>query len=396
MYSKRNPFLLLLSLLCLMGMPGHAQTPVPVDENFRALTQSGSRILGLDYDGKVFVLGEVEPSLVHTINGEFDDTYYALSAVGDTVMVVGSNALMARSGDAGDTWAEVEVRDAGGETIYVFGDLKALAGRAGDVPANNQWIAAGDDGDQGAVFSSNDDGITWSEAVSIGGVEFSGATWSGSVRIVCGMNTFFEGVIYRSENGDNWVAIVPSVPEGDEIPGPLLALAADDAGAVLAVGEGGIILHSTDHGATFQKIEANVSVDLSAVVATGPDSFVVGGDGKSLFQVSGTTFTELRESAGGAPPVEALLFADGEVLLGGSFSAAPRTLPFQLQLEITSFGYRLTISEALSGKAYSLETSTTLQDWEPVGGSAKGGVGDPLQWNEPKDGTRRFWRVTEF
>lgn len=396
MSSNCYSFYLLLSVFCLGILQGHAQTPVPINENFRALTLSGSRIVGLDYGGRVWGSddGGATFSDLNVVLGDTMDIYYALSAVGDTVIAVGTDGLIARSTDRGDQWTQPGNAE---DPQYVFGDFKALSGRAGGNPGLNQWIVAGDDGDHGVVFSSDDDGGDWTKAVRIGGVDFAGATWSGSVRIVCGKDFLYEGVIYRSVDGTNWVSVV--LPLGTL---PLLALAADGNGSVLAVGEGGIILHSSDHGLTFQQISGSVSEDLHAVVAIGEAAFLIGGEGKSLFRAGISELTEtmevevIKEPAGGAPPVETLLATDSEILLGGAFSAGPRNQPFQLQLEVTSIGYRLTVNEALSGKAYSLETSTTLQDWSSVSGSAQGGLDAPLEWNQPKDGTRRFWRVTEF
>jgi hypothetical protein len=157
------------------------------------------------------------------------------------------------------------------------------------------------------------------------------------------------------------------------------------------------MLRSTDHGLSFERIEQfSVSEDLSAVVAAGANKFIIGGDGKSVFEADADVVSVLRSPVGGGPGVEALLIVGGDVLLAGEFASSPRTVPFGLKIEAAENVWHLTISEALSGKVYSLETSATLLSWEAVPNESKAGSDGPLQWTLPAEGARRFWRATEF
>ena len=228
--------------------------------------------------------------------------------------------------------------------------------------------------------------------------DFTGVVWTGSAWLVCGLQaqieegaTDYSGVIYRSLDASTWTLI------GDSFAAPLRALATDGAGQVLVVGESGVILRSTDDGQSFTQIDGGSwSEDLSAVVAAGADSFIIGGDGKSVFESNADVVSVLRPAAGGAPRVEALLVSGGNILLGGEYALSPRTVPFGLELQTLEEFYRLIVDEALSGKVYTLETSATLESWDIVQGSGKAGFNGPLVWTLPADGPRRFWRVSEF
>jgi hypothetical protein len=216
--------------------------------------------------------------------------------------------------------------------------------------------------------------------------------------LVCGLKsqigvgeTDYSGVIYRSLDASTWTLV------SDAFSAPLHALASDGGGTVLAVGEGGIILRSTDDGVSFAPIDGSaISEDLTAVVAAGVNTFAIGGDGKSVFEVNADVVSVLRPAAGGAPQVEALLLVGGNILLSGEFVLSERSVPFDLGLQTIGDWYRLTVDEALSGKVYTLETSATLESWETVPNSSKAGFDGPLNWNLPADGARRFWRVAEF
>ena len=391
MYSFRSTACILASVFCSLMAEGQSSNLLPINDNFRALTQSDTRIFGLDFAGTIWSSdnGGTSFSESYQIVGDFIDTYYTVVALGDTVVAVGTDALMARSGDNGDAWVSVN-------TDYVQGDLSAIAGRAGLTSAENQWVAVGDDLNKGVIFTSQNDGISWARydsGTSFSNLDFSAAVWTGSAWLVCGLKSQPElvGVIYRSLDASSWTLI------SDSFSAPLRAIASDGGGNVLAVGEGGIMLRSTDHGLSFERIdEFSVSEDLSAVVAAGANRFIIGGDGKSVFESNAGALSVLRASAGGAPRVEALLLVGGDILLAGEFSSSSRTVPFSLEFEATGDVCHLTIGEALSGKVYSLETSATLLSWDAVSNTSQAGADGPLTWSLPTDGARRFWRATEF
>jgi photosystem II stability/assembly factor-like uncharacterized protein len=396
MYSFRYSACILASVFCSIMAQGQSSSLLPMDDNFRAVTQSDTRIFGLDFSGGIWSSGNGGASFSerYEIVGDLDDTYYTIYALGATVVTAGTDALMVRSGDNGGAW------DASVNTDYVLGDLKGVAGRA-VTSAENQWVAVGNDGNEGVMFISQNDGLEWARydsGTDFLNFDFTGVVWTGSAWLVCGVktqigagSTDYSGVIYRSLDASSWTLI------GDSFDAPLRALAADEGDNVLVVGESGLILRSTDDGLSFTRIDGgSLSEDLSAVVAAGADSFIIGGDSKSVFESNADVVSVLRPAAGGAPRVEALLLSGGNVLLSGEFALSQRNLPFGLELQTIGVFYRLTVDEALSGKVYTLETSTSLDGWVTVSASSKAGFDAPLSWNIPADGDRRFWRVTEF
>ncbi|MDQ8195163.1 hypothetical protein QEH59_12055 [Coraliomargarita sp. SDUM461004] len=397
MRSFRYLAYFLASACCLVAIEAPSSPLLPIDDNFRALTQNDHRVFGLDYAGTVWSSDDAGDTFdqAYQIAGDSNDTYYTLLALENTVMTVGTDALMARSGNDGSEW------DATVNTNYIQGDLKALAARAGTTTVENQWIAVGHDGDQGVVFRSLNDGINWERydaGTLFADIEFSGAIWTGSAWLICGLKsqieigaTDYSGVIFRSLDGTTWSLV------SDAYAAPVRAIASNAAGEVLAVGERGLVLRSTDDGLSFQRIDgSSFSEDLSSVTADSRGRFIIGGDGKSVLESTAGTLSIIRPAAGGAPGVEALLEADGAILLSGAFLSTPRTLPFNLRIEMLGNYYRLTVDEALSGKVYTLETSTVLEGWEAVPGKTDAGYDSSLSWVLPADGLTRFWRVTEF
>ena len=120
MYFLRYSACILASLFCSILAKGQSLGLLPINDNFRALTQSDTRIFGLDYAGTIWSSDNGGTSFTerYEIVGDLDDTYYTLVALGDTVVTAGTDALMARSGDNGGSW------NASINTDYVQGDLK--------------------------------------------------------------------------------------------------------------------------------------------------------------------------------------------------------------------------------------------------------------------------------
>lgn len=381
--------LLLVTAATVSAVITHAQSiqTVSTDENFRSLVETTSRVLGLDDSNDVLVSLDSGASFsaLSTLSTDPIDIYYSMAAIGDTVVAVGTDGLIARSANEGTSWT------ASVNTDFISGDLRTVSGQSN---SPNVWLAAGGDLNDGVILMSSDDGATWAESTSIADLGFSGSVWTGSAWLVCGLDELlFEGVMYRSTDGSVWSAVtLPTLTE------PLLGLAADGAGNVVAVGERGTVLYSSDHGESFVQLGAGLlDEDLIVAVATGVNQFVIGGSGKSLLQTQGTSLSILRDPIGGAPDVEALLLTGSSVLVGGSFSSAvERTIPLDLGISVNESGFRLAIGEGLPGKVYTLQTSTDLNTWNAVEDSSLIGTGGLLEWIETTDGPKRFWRVEEF
>ncbi|MFT5836942.1 MAG: photosystem II stability/assembly factor-like uncharacterized protein [Candidatus Azotimanducaceae bacterium] len=381
---------LLILVATLGATPASAQSTqiAAIDENYRALVETSSRVLGLDYASEVFVSENGGQSFtpLSTLSSDPKDTYYSMASLGNTVIAVGTDGLIARSANEASSWT------ASVNTDFFFGNLRTVAGRPN---TTNTWISAGGDGSEGVILRSADDGATWTKLTGISDLSFSGSVWTESAWLVCGLDDLsFEGVMYRStDDGLTWSPV--TLPNAIA---PLRGLATDGAGNVIAVGESGTVLYSSNHGQTFVQSGAGLlSEDLLVAVAVGTNEFVVGGNGKSLLQTQGASLSIIREPVGGAPEVESLLFVDGTVLVGGEFSSEiKRSLPFSLNIIEVGSSFQLSIDQILSGKTYTLQTSTDLEDWVPVANSSLAGLGGPLVWVQSKNGPRRFWRVEEY
>lgn len=366
-----------------------------IDGQFKSITASGPNLVALDFNndiytsddgGGTFTLRQDTSSLF----GETDENFTELEALGATVIAVGIDGLTLRSTDDGETWAQAS-------SPTVLGSLFGLAARTRS-SSPNEWISVGGDDSAGVILRSTDDGQNWTEAATIDDISLQDAIWTGNRWLVAGMDEFFfEGVVYASEDGTNWDA--STVPTATD---PLHAMATDGNGVVLAVGERGQVLRSTDDGVSFSAIATEFSdgLDFNAVIADSSGTFFVGGDEKIILQIDGTNATTLVPNAETAPPVLDFVLIDDVATATGSFpTAAARTIPFSVS--IAPGGSRdllLSIEESLIGKSYFIETTTDLiaNDWTLVSGPAINGTGANITFEVSQDVPKRFWRVVEF
>ena len=358
-----------------------------VSDDFRAIVQTTDGVVGLNYSSEIYASNNASGNFSFTASLSTNslDVYYSMAALDNTVVAVGTDGLIARSTDGGLSW------NPSVNTNFISGDLRTVSAKSG---SGNSWLAAGSDSGSGVVFYSSDDAATWSMLASIDELSFYGSVWTGSFWLVCGLDeSSVEGVVYRSENGTEWDPVSLPSPTA-----PLLSLAADGAGNVVVVGESGTILYSSDHGESFVLIgNGLVSEDFPVAVANGVDQFVIGGGGKSLLEVTGPSLSIIREPVGGAPEIEALLPVGSEIFAGGDFSSeAERSIPFDLNVSVNGNSYQLAVEESLPGKVYTLQSSTDLSSWISVESSSIVGSGNRLEWVQPANGSRRFWRVEEF
>ena len=146
--------------------------------------------------------------------------------------------LRARSSDAGSSWSQVT-------TDPVFGGLTGVSGHDNGLDPS-LWVAVGHDGSDGLVVRSVDDGLTWTTPKYISEAPFNSVTWTGFRWVAVGSDGFESGIIYESLDGVIWdlVSLAGDVK-------PLLDVSTDGSGTVIAVGESGEIVRSTDGGETF-------------------------------------------------------------------------------------------------------------------------------------------------
>lgn len=184
-------------------------------------------------------------------------------------------------------------------TTYAGGRLTALATNG------QQVLAVGEDYDEevgyhgAAIFSSN--GVTWSSGNLGINYEGYGATWFGSKWVVVGMTYGFDvvpgwyGTVLTSSNSQAWTR---SYLGG----GILRSVATDGAKALVAVGDRGVILRSTD-AVTWTQVGSTAGINLGSV-SYGDGTFVtVGyktGTGGPVVKTSpdGLTWTDYSNGAG--------------------------------------------------------------------------------------------------
>jgi len=373
---------------------GSANAVSTLNDDFQAVVESGGNLVAINFQSDFFTSdddGITFTPRAKPLGPTPSDAFEGLGALGATVIAVGNDGLILRAPDSGQTWSLAT------SPVLSGGSLYAVAGRP-DGANPNRWIAVGDDGFDGYVYRSNDDGLIWTNVAMLSGLSLEDIIWTGSRWLATGReNDFNKGVVYSSTDGAAWSP--SSVPVGVS---PLLALAADGGGVVLAVGEAGQILRSTDDGLSFVAI-ANQFLgggDLNAVIVDGSGTFFVGGDEKRIIEINGTTATTLVPAAANAAPVLGFFLIDGEpVAIGGFFSSFTRTIPFAIQFSVGgSLDYVLSVAQTLTGKTYYVETTTdlTANDWSIVPNTSVSGTNGPISFEVAEDELRRFWRIVEF
>ena len=376
-----------LYLFVFLGLMAPAQASfTTLSGDFKAAVLSGTRIVALDSDSDLFTSDDGGGSFV--LRQATSDTFEAMDAVEGTVIVVGVDGLVLRSIDNGATWSLL-----GSESSpSVFNALYSVAGRS--VEGNpNEWIAVGDDGFDSVVYRSIDDGATWTEVEVLTDVLIRDVIWTGNRWLLSGRDFFDDGIIYSSTDGLTWSAA--SVPSGST---PLLAMAHDGQGVIVAVGEFGEVLRSVDDGLTFTDAP-NIPYfgDFSTVAVDGNGIFYLGGTEKVVLRLEGTASSFLVSPDVQAPVISDLLLINDAVVGVGDFGTLTnRTIPLNLLISVGGIqDYRLTVSQTLSNKVYSLETSIDLVVWLPSGELPRLGTGVELFFDVANEDTKRFWRVVE-
>jgi photosystem II stability/assembly factor-like uncharacterized protein len=367
-------------------MPLRAVTTL--DEDFKAMTVSGTNLVALDFNSDLY--SSEDDGANFTLREITDESYEGLGSVDNVVVAVGVDGLILRSIDFGLSWDA-----ANSETL--FSSLRAVAGRI-DGGQPNRWIAVGDDGFDGQVLQSVDNGVNWSAVATFTDLLPEAVIWTGNRWLLAGRDQLFnEGVVYSSTDGVNWSA--SATPAGAQ---PLLDLAADGSGSVLAVGESGQILRSSDDGLTFSEIVTEFlgGGDLNAVVVDSSGTFFAGGDEKLILEINASTATVLAPATSDAPPVtDLILIDDAPVAIGAFFGSSVRTEPLTAKIAVAgSSDFVITAGPTLSNKNYFLETTTDLTDaqWTLLSGSQTIGNGADVTFEVNRDANRRFWRVVEF
>lgn len=236
--------------------------------------------------------GWLTASVVHTAAAD-NDQFLAIATDGTFVLVSGTDGVIHRA-DALEDPEDWQIIDPGFPA-----EIRGLAHHSGT------WIAVGD-----TILRSTNAGLSWTQiqaTASLNAVTFSGTRWVA----VGGM---FDGeAVHSGDGGPTWSS--STLPANTP---PLHAVTADGFGYVLAVGEEGTALLSTDNGASFQPAPAvDRSETLRAVVSTGENQWWIGGDQQTLLNLDGTGLNQVLSSEKGGDIGGLWLGADGELLLSG-------------------------------------------------------------------------------
>ncbi|WFB36477.1 FN3 associated domain-containing protein [Kiritimatiellota bacterium B12222] len=301
------------------GMRLFAQRPQGSDQSFTDIIAYGSGALTLTDEGEV--MQSIDAGNSYSELFDHDESLFGLGVSGQTVIAVGTDGVIFVSDFSIDplVWDEKS-------TPAIIGDLRAVSSNGASV-----WHAVGD-----AIFRSTDNGVTWEDVSPVGMESMNDIvfTGTGSNWVAVGGDLFDGQAFYSSDGGANWVAstLPPFTPV-------LNGVAVDAAGNILAVGEAGTVLLSTDQGQSFSALSATVTQDLNGVVATADNEWLIGGTQRVLLSVDSSTdssVTILNEA--GAVVAEdqgndIALVGDSVIIAGAAEVLAP-----QIQsTETTSF-----------------------------------------------------------
>lgn len=168
---------------------------------------------------------------------------------------------VARSEDGGLTWAAVSASYPDIVTAIAFS------------PTVGRWACVGLTGANQAASFSDDNGLTWSNSTTSGASFFRGIVWSQRAEAFLAVDE--AGSLWSSPDADTWA----SVNLGH---GKLTGIDESDRGDLFVSGANGLILTSTDGGATWTKRPTATTEELLAVAATDLATVIAGAGGALL------------------------------------------------------------------------------------------------------------------
>ncbi len=309
--SSRLILAILATLLGAAGMRGNV-----VQADMSALARANSALVGLNKTNGALQRSTDDGATFTTTRVAGVTALYTLAAAADVVIAVGDGGLVVRSTNGGQLWAEA--------TSPAFtGELRDVA------IGGSLWVAVGRKNlDVTSVWSS-DSGATWTAATSIPvtGRTLRGVTFDASATrwTAVGTDGFGGARILTSTDGKTWTSVTPPVGAP-----PLNDVAADGLGRVVAVGDAGALLVSTNGGLTFTT-DVNsglVSENLNVVVYSSTAGWVAGGADAVVVgytTVGGAVVTQ-APVPGGGDILTLTVGTTGTVISGGA--KASQTINF--------------------------------------------------------------------
>ncbi len=259
-------------------------------ESLYAVAVAGERVLVAGKKGTLLESKDGGLSFLPLALGTSERLHAAAISASGYALVAGNNGLLLRQASPDSAFQSVDLGiSASLNAVAAWGNMAAVGGAAGQ------------------IFLSSDDGQSWS-AFGLGNKNVHGL-WgpsSDSLFVACA-----RGELWKWDKGK----FVP-LPSG--VQRDLYSVWGTGPNNVYAVGHGGLILHSTDGGASFQALASGTSENLYAVWGTGPGNILVAGrQGTILRSADGTSFAPL--DAGVTDALHAVASTpSGAVLLAGT------------------------------------------------------------------------------
>lgn len=317
----KKAHILLPFAVALFTFAGIAQGQV-ISQNMKSLARSGTALVGLSgADGtlKRSTDGGASFSTVFTPSGA---TLQNVVASGTTVIAVGNSGYIVRSTDSGATFTALTTTDA----PATLGSLYDAATSNGTL-----WVAVGKSATNrvAAAYSTNG-GASWTSAATPANFgelravvyDAGAARWS-----AVGTDTFGGAALYTSTDAQNWTQVTAPTSAST-----INDIAANGAGNLLAVGDSGTLLVSSNGGSSWA-FEANtgaVSQNLYAVVySSASTSFTAGGQElvQITYTVAGGSVVAQAPIASGGDITTLITSAAGAVITGGGL-AGYQTITF--------------------------------------------------------------------
>jgi photosystem II stability/assembly factor-like uncharacterized protein len=183
----------------------------------------------------------------------------ALHGVGGDLYVAGENGMVIRTGDGARTWADVSVSPASvGATLDTYPVFEALGASAVD----DVWVAGGPTPDTGLLMHTSDRGQSWQQ-VDAGTVSPIFGIWAVDRAHVI-VSTSGGQILVTADGGASWTTAFSdpamwlwgawgSAGGGDlYVVGGLMK--AGDGGADAIPTYTGVVLHSSDGGASWENV----------------------------------------------------------------------------------------------------------------------------------------------
>jgi photosystem II stability/assembly factor-like uncharacterized protein len=314
-------------------------------------------------------------------------------AVSNSVIIAAGDAgNFVRSTDSGITWTTL----AAATSPSFVGKIQALAGNGAST-----WVAVGTGTTNNKItpIYSLNSGLTWQASPEIPSPvgELRGLVWTGQQWVAVGGNSF-GGFALRTTNPANaWsLSTVPAL-----VP-PLNALASAGDASLVAVGDAGTVLYSTDHGASFSDVgEGLVSDDFNCVLFINGTQWAAGGDQGVVVAFDSAALepvSVLQVPSAESPAINALVggTTPGTFLFAIPASSGPVVHDISATVSVVANQLRVTLVGALTGYSYHIQQSSTLASWAAVPGSSQTFAGvNTLFWDYPLPaaGEKIFYRV---